>query len=654
MNMYVDSFDDDELEVVLDDSEGIEVVLDSTAITWSEINGDITKNKSVVEFLNNLPMLPDIPVEGQHRLKAVEGEALWEEDNLATRDELSLAKEELQADIDTKQDKGDYALKSELPDVTPYATNEALTTAKEELQADIDTKQDKGNYALKSEIPSITHLATKTEVESADRALTEAITKLDADKQAKGDYAVKSELTPLATKVELNNTSQALQNNIDGKQDKGDYALKSQIPDVSGYATKTQLTEGLNNKQDKGDYITKTLYDQTNEAFQNALNGKQATGDYVTKTDYATDSVAGVIKVRNVFGCQVADGAIVPSEIPLSTYLTKGSNLWVGKGTLENIKDDYVKRGITENATVLTEDEQAKAHTWLNVASKTDTDKLATKEELTSGLAGKQETGDYALKSEIPSLADYVKNTDYATASKGGVVKQSSTYGSGIANGFLYAAPKTLEGYTSASDNIFIGKGTLENIKDDYVKRGLTDNQVELTEEELAKIKAYLKFADNTDILTAIASIPQFKFSIVSNLPETGEKMTLYLVPKTGADNDVHNEYVWIEEESKYEYIGTTAVDLTDYVKKTDYATSTKAGLVRPNVGYGMYMSGEYPYAATKSLADYNSASAGLFVGKATLDNVLTQYAKTVSLTQAEYDALETKDANTLYLIEEE
>ena len=154
--------------------------------------------------------------------------------------------------------------------------------------------------------------------------------------------------------------------------------------------------------------------------------------------------------------------------------------------------------------------------------------------------------------------------------------------------------------------------------------------------------------------MTAIASIPQFKFSIVSNLPETGEKMTLYLVPKTGADNDVHNEYVWIEEESKYEYIGTTAVDLTDYVKKTDYATSAKAGLVRPNVGYGMYMSGEYPYAATKSLADYNSASAGLFVGKATLDNVLIQYAKTVSLTQAEYDALETKDANTLYLIEEE
>ncbi len=600
MNMYVDSFDDDEFELVLEASEGIEVVLDGTAVTWSEINGDITKNKSVVEFLNNLPMLPDIPVEGEHRLKAVEGEALWEEDNLATKDELALAKEELQLDIDTKQVKGDYALKSELPDVTPYATNETLNKTKEELQSAIDTKQAKGNYALKSEIPSITHLATKTEVESADKTLTEAIANLNADKQDKGDYAVKSELTPLATKVELNTTSQALQKNIDGKQDKGDYALKSQIPDVSGYATKTQLTEGLNNKQDKGDYITKTLYDQTNEAFQNALNGKQNTGDYVTNT-----------------------------ELENKKYLTS----------------------FTEKDPVYLADKP-------NLALKSELPDLtpyATKVELNSGLAGKQETGDYALKSEIPSLTDYVKKTDYANATTGGVVKQSSTYGSGITNGFLYATPKTLEGYTSASDNIFIGKGTLENIKDDYIKRGLTDNQVELTEEELAKVKAYLKFADNTDILTAIASIPQFKFSIVSNLPATGEKMTLYLVPKTGADNDVHNEYVWIEEESKYEYIGTTAVDLTDYVKNTDYAQGSVAGVVKTSSYYGVGTNAQgFLLASQKSLSDYDKGDNAMFVAKGTLTNVLTQYAKTVSLTQAEYDALETKDANTLYLIEEE
>ena len=535
MNMYVDSFDDDELEIVLDESEGIEVVLDSAAITWSEINGEITKNKSVVEFLNNLPMLPDIPTEEvEHILKANAGEATWQIDNKATQEELLNGLSEVnQIIVDglaTKQDVGDYATREEL-NTASQTLQESINTASQTLQENINTKQDAGNYA------------TREELTTASQTLQENIN----TKQDVGDYATREELTT---------ASQTLQENINTKQDVGDYA------------TKTQLTEGLNTKQDVGDYITKTLYDQTNEAFQNALNGKQATGDYVTNT-----------------------------ELENKKYLTS----------------------FTEKDPVYLADKP-------NLALKSELPDLtpyATKEELTNGLSGKQETGDYALKSEIPSLADYVKNTDYATASKGGVVKQSSTYGSGIANGFLYAAPKTLEGYTSASDNIFIGKGTLENIKDDYIKRGLTDNQVELTEEELAKIKAYLKFADNTDILTAIASIPQFKFSIVSNLPETGEKMTLYLVPKTGADNDVHNEYVWIEEESKYEYIGTTAVDLTDYVKNTDYASGTTAGVVRSGSYYGTQTIGGFLAGNPRTLEQYKEAINQIFIAKGTLTHIL-------------------------------
>ena len=340
--------DNDDIEVILDDSEGIEVVLndsnnievvlDSSAITWSEINGDLRKNKAIVEFLNNLPMLPDIPVEGEYILKAVEGNEFWEEDNLATRDELALAKEELQTEIDTKQDKGDYA------------TNESLNATKEELQAEIDTKQDKGDYALKSEIPSITHLATKEEVELADKALTEAVAKLDADKQDKGDYAVKSDLIPLATKEELSSTSHALQNkidekqdrgdyatnetlnttkeelqaNIDTKQDKGDYALKSEIPDVTPYATKTELTEGLNTKQDKGDYVTKTQYDQTNESFQNALNNKQDAGDYVTNTELESKGyLTSYTEIDPVYTADKPNLAL-KSELPdLAPYATK-------------------------------------------------------------------------------------------------------------------------------------------------------------------------------------------------------------------------------------------------------------------------------------------------------------------------------------------
>ena len=78
------------------------------------------------------------------------------------------------------------------------------------------------------------------------------------------------------------------------------------------------------------------------------------------------------------------------------------------------------------------------------------------------------------------------------------------------------------------------------------------------------------KYITQAEMLQAIASIPQFKMSIVNSLPSIGEKMTLYLVPKSGTGNDVYNEYVWVEQTNKFEFLGTTAVDLTNYATKTE------------------------------------------------------------------------------------
>lgn len=62
-------------------------------------------------------------------------------------------------------------------------------------------------------------------------------------------------------------------------------------------------------------------------------------------------------------------------------------------------------------------------------------------------------------------LADYVKNTDYATNNKGGVIRTSSYYGNTLTNeGFLTGESKTYEGYTGGSNGLLISKGTLENV----------------------------------------------------------------------------------------------------------------------------------------------------------------------------------------------
>lgn len=162
-------------------------------------------------------------------------------------------------------------------------------------------------------------------------------------------------------------------------------------------------------------------------------------------------------------------------------------------------------------------------------------------------------------------------------------------------------------------------------------------------------------YATQTQVMQAIAAIPQFKLSIVEALPTTGEKMTLYLVPKEGTDNDVYNEYIWIEQTATFEHLGSTAVDLTDYVKKTDYAGNNKVGVISAQYGYAIGVTSDgHLHGGVRTLEDYNGSLANAaFISKGTLNNVLTQYSKTVSITEVDYNALETKDANTLYLIEE-
>lgn len=64
------------------------------------------------------------------------------------------------------------------------------------------------------------------------------------------------------------------------------------------------------------------------------------------------------------------------------------------------------------------------------------------------------------------STDGFVKNTDYPTNTKSGVLKlTANTYGvRASADGQLYGAPFTLAQYNSGSGNLFVTKTTLENV----------------------------------------------------------------------------------------------------------------------------------------------------------------------------------------------
>lgn len=575
------------------------------------------------------------------------------------------------------------------------------------VDEELDLKADKTEVARKANISDIPtrvsqlvndegyltehqDISGKADIDYVDEAL--------GYKADKSDTYTKVEVDTIIDELTLESSAVTSVNGMVGD-------VVVDVPDVSVFATKGQLITGLSTKQDKGDYVLK----EELPSFD----------DYVKNTDYATSTKHGVISPDTSFGTAVNSNGKI--------YIVKaGTTAIEAKKSLYNPitpsdLDHAVKTGVTTNTIELTEDEQASARTWLNAVGK----------------------------------------EDYASSEKAGIAKINLAYGININNQALTIL--------KASDNEVKGKGNLyrpivpANL-DLAVKTGVTTNTIQLTEDEKASAKAWLGYAEPTDILQAIASIPQFKMVIVDTLPEAGEKMTLYFVPKEGTEGDIYNEYVWIDETQVYEFLGSTAVDLTDYVKNTDYANSSTGGVVRVQNGSHGLMVSSYGiltiYKATEAqitgkssdhaplvtknidlvvktgvttntieLTDDEKASArtwlgavgdtdyasndkagivkastvyglnvgstgnlfcseitlnsylkqptNFFIAKGTLDNVLTQYAtnekigevedlldeinggtsilttKTVVTTEADYNALATKDPNTLYLIEE-
>jgi hypothetical protein len=66
--------------------------------------------------------------------------------------------------------------------------------------------------------------------------------------------------------------------------------------------------------------------------------------------------------------------------------------------------------------------------------------------------------------------------------------------------------------------------------------------------------------------------------AVVTTLPTSGiSTTTIYLVPKTTSQtNNAYDEYLYVN--SKWEKIGDTTIDLSNYVKKTELSTVATSG----------------------------------------------------------------------------
>ena len=122
----------------------------------------------------------------------------------------------------------------------------------------------------------------------------------------------------------------------------------------------------------------------------------------------------------------------------------------------------------------------------------------------------------------------------------------------------------------------------IETIKVNGVVQDIKTKEVDITvptdNASLANGAGYQKAAEvQAAINEALSGITGIDFQIVSALPATGVKGTIYLMAHSHGTGDSYDEYIWLPTSSKFEKIGNTDIDLSGYLKKTDMVVITNA-----------------------------------------------------------------------------
>lgn len=130
---------------------------------------------------------------------------------------------------------------------------------------------------------------------------------------------------------------------------------------------------------------------------------------------------------------------------------------------------------------------------------------------------------------------------------------------------------------------VLAGNRTAEELELQPAGNYLTEIPAEyITESELEDYN----YADKTFVMESINKADYFHKEIVSELPTTGKDNVIYMIKKQkGAGKSSYDEYIWVG--AKYELIGNTETDLSDYYTKEE-ANKLLGDKVDSKKGFGL------------------------------------------------------------------
>lgn len=164
------------------------------------------------------------------------------------------------------------------------------------------------------------------------------------------------------------------------------------------------------------------------------------------------------------------------------------------------------------------------------------------------------------------------------------------------------------------------------------------------TESQTATLASY---ATQNWVTQQIAAKHHIQILPVDALPETGTADIIYLVPTAG-DSSIREQYVWID--AAWIKVGDTSVSLAGYAQETWVSAQLNSYVSKTALAETHYTKAQTDAALTQAKATVLQDTKTYADQQIAANDGNSLHFDT--LTQAEYDAMDAKQINCLYIIQ--
>lgn len=237
---------------------------------------------------------------------------------------------------------------------------------------------------------------------------------------------------------------------------------------------------------------------------------------------------------------------------------------------------------------------------------------------------------DYNILNELYGLKSDAEQ--YAGAAQASATEAANT----VAAGKTEIAALVENGEDEINSAVLTGKAELQTIAAQAANSAMqaaqsaTDASASLEAAQAAAVTA-TNAAELAESFAQYGIKTNSDYTSVSQLPVPGNAQYIYFIPNGSSGDNSYDEWVWIDSKSAYEKIGTTTIDLSDYVTQTEQ-TEALAGKANTSGSYPNLSVGQATNATNAATANKVSNALTIKRNGETLDAYDGSAAKEVNI----------------------